>query len=123
MSKVIQVLLFSINVSSDLHLKVSLVLVICQLETITNIFYCCLWCPDRNTDALMHVVKASLGSGILAMPDAFKNCGLLFGVVGTALVALLCTHGTALIVSNIYSLLAIRSKITTTYTLDKLVSY
>lgn len=53
----------------------------------------------RDFDALLHVIKSSLGSGILAMPDAFKNSGLIFGLIGTILVGILCTHGTYLIVS------------------------
>jgi len=41
---------------------------------------------------LAHLLKSSLGSGILAMPMAFKNAGLLFGLVGTLVVGFLCTH-------------------------------
>uniref|UniRef100_A0A2S2QJZ7 Proton-coupled amino acid transporter 4 n=1 Tax=Sipha flava TaxID=143950 RepID=A0A2S2QJZ7_9HEMI len=42
--------------------------------------------------ALLHLIKSSLGSGILAMPNAFKNGGLIFGLVGTAAIGTLCTH-------------------------------
>ncbi|XP_069688333.1 proton-coupled amino acid transporter-like protein pathetic [Periplaneta americana] len=45
-----------------------------------------------DCDTLTHLLKASLGTGILAMPDAFKNAGLTAGVVGTVLVAVICTH-------------------------------
>lgn len=38
------------------------------------------------------MVKSSLGSGILAMPNALKNGGLLFGGIGTLLIGLLCGH-------------------------------
>ncbi|XP_026727945.1 proton-coupled amino acid transporter-like protein pathetic isoform X2 [Trichoplusia ni] len=43
-------------------------------------------------DTLTHLLKASLGTGILAMPKAFKRAGLVFGVLFTILVAVVCTH-------------------------------
>lgn len=42
--------------------------------------------------SLAHLLKSSLGSGILAMPLAFKNAGLLFGLFGTLAAGFLCTH-------------------------------
>lgn len=42
--------------------------------------------------SLLHMLKSSLGSGILAMPMAFKNSGLLLGAVGTIVVGILCTY-------------------------------
>ncbi|XP_055918119.1 proton-coupled amino acid transporter-like protein pathetic isoform X2 [Eupeodes corollae] len=45
-----------------------------------------------TSGSLAHLLKSSLGSGILAMPMAFKNAGLLFGMVGTLVVGFLCTH-------------------------------
>lgn len=42
--------------------------------------------------ALAHLLKASLGSGVLAMPLAFKNAGLLIGSFGTLLIGLICCH-------------------------------
>lgn len=40
----------------------------------------------------MHLLKGSLGSGILAMPMAFANAGLWFGLVATFAVGTLCTY-------------------------------
>ncbi|XP_075228660.1 proton-coupled amino acid transporter-like protein pathetic isoform X2 [Lycorma delicatula] len=40
----------------------------------------------------MHLLKASLGTGILAMPMAFKNAGLLFGLFGTFFIGYICTY-------------------------------
>ncbi|CAL7935557.1 unnamed protein product [Xylocopa violacea] len=48
--------------------------------------------PTTDCDTLTHLLKASLGTGILSMPLAFKNAGLLVGVFSTILVAFVCTH-------------------------------
>ncbi|CAH2103185.1 unnamed protein product [Euphydryas editha] len=45
-----------------------------------------------NMDTLTHLLKASLGTGILAMPKAFKSSGLISGIFFTILVAIVCTH-------------------------------
>ncbi|XP_046486293.1 proton-coupled amino acid transporter-like protein CG1139 isoform X2 [Neodiprion pinetum] len=42
--------------------------------------------------SLAHLLKASLGTGILAMPSAIKNGGLLFGAICTILIGILCAH-------------------------------
>lgn len=44
------------------------------------------------TGALLHLIKSSLGTGVLAMPNAFKNGGLIFGLFGTAAIGALCAH-------------------------------
>uniref|UniRef100_A0A1B6CN84 Amino acid transporter transmembrane domain-containing protein n=1 Tax=Clastoptera arizonana TaxID=38151 RepID=A0A1B6CN84_9HEMI len=67
-------------------------------------------------DALLHVIKSSLGSGILAMPDAFKNSGLIFGLIGTIFVGILCTHGTYLIVKCSQELCYLYQKTSLGYT-------
>ena len=42
--------------------------------------FCCVFifkvCLCRNTECLMHLLKGMLGTGILAMPVAYKNGGL-----------------------------------------------
>lgn len=48
--------------------------------------------PTTDCDTLTHLLKASLGTGILSMPIAFKHAGLLVGVFATILVAFVCTH-------------------------------
>ncbi|KPJ06322.1 Proton-coupled amino acid transporter 4 [Papilio machaon] len=48
--------------------------------------------PTSNMDTLTHLLKASLGTGILAMPKAFKSSGLINGIFLTILVAVICTH-------------------------------
>ncbi|VVC38476.1 Amino acid transporter, transmembrane domain [Cinara cedri] len=41
-----------------------------------------------NTEAIVHMVKATIGGGFLAMPEAFSNAGLLVGSVGTVIMGL-----------------------------------
>lgn len=41
---------------------------------------------------MIHLLKGNIGTGIFAMPDAFKNAGLLVGSVGIPVMALICVH-------------------------------
>jgi proton-coupled amino acid transporter len=50
--------------------------------------------------ALMHLLKGSLGTGVLAMALAFKNSGLVFGAIGTVVVGFICTHCVYVLVSG-----------------------
>lgn len=56
--------------------------------------------PNSTMGSLAHLLKSSLGTGILAMPAAFKNAGLLFGALGTIIVGLICTHCVHILVST-----------------------
>jgi len=53
-----------------------------------------------NTDTIIHLLKGNLGTGILAMPDAIKNSGLVVGNVGLVLMAYVCIHCMHLLVEN-----------------------
>ncbi|XP_028160775.1 proton-coupled amino acid transporter-like protein pathetic isoform X2 [Ostrinia nubilalis] len=48
--------------------------------------------PTSDMDTLIHLLKGSLGSGILAMPMAFLNAGLYFGLVATFAIGGICTY-------------------------------
>ncbi|XP_030570953.1 proton-coupled amino acid transporter-like protein CG1139 isoform X2 [Drosophila novamexicana] len=48
--------------------------------------------PTSDLETFVHLLKGSLGSGILAMPMAFANAGLWFGLVATLFVGTLCTY-------------------------------
>lgn len=48
--------------------------------------------PTSNLDTMIHLLKGNIGTGILAMPDAFKNAGLFVGTIGTLLMGIICTH-------------------------------
>lgn len=41
---------------------------------------------------MVHLLKGNIGTGIFAMPDAFKNAGLLVGSIGLPIMALICVH-------------------------------
>lgn len=43
-------------------------------------------------ETLMHMIKANIGSGLLAIPFAFKNAGLVFGSFGLWFTAAVCLH-------------------------------
>ncbi|XP_063222734.1 proton-coupled amino acid transporter-like protein pathetic isoform X2 [Bacillus rossius redtenbacheri] len=48
--------------------------------------------PTSNLDTMIHLLKGNIGTGILAMPDAFRNAGLVVGTLGTLLMGVVCTH-------------------------------
>ncbi|XP_055595085.1 proton-coupled amino acid transporter-like protein pathetic isoform X2 [Uranotaenia lowii] len=48
--------------------------------------------PTSSTETLVHLLKGSLGSGILAMPLAFLHAGLWFGLGATIIIGLICTY-------------------------------
>uniref|UniRef100_A0A1B6KPD0 Amino acid transporter transmembrane domain-containing protein n=1 Tax=Graphocephala atropunctata TaxID=36148 RepID=A0A1B6KPD0_9HEMI len=48
--------------------------------------------PTTDTETLIHLLKGSLGTGILAMPTAFRNAGLFFGLFATFLIGVVCTY-------------------------------
>jgi len=55
--------------------------------------------PTSNFDTLVHLLKGNIGTGILAMPDAFKNAGLYVGLFGTMIMGIICTHCMHMLVS------------------------
>ncbi|CAG9865352.1 unnamed protein product [Phyllotreta striolata] len=54
--------------------------------------------PNSYFGAVVHIVKGSLGIGILSVPRAFKTAGLLMGTLGTIFVGVLCTYNIHLLV-------------------------
>ncbi|XP_050362635.1 proton-coupled amino acid transporter-like protein pathetic isoform X2 [Nymphalis io] len=55
--------------------------------------------PNSFIRSLANLLKASLGSGILAIPLAFKNSGWGVGIVGTVIIAFICGHCVYIFVS------------------------
>lgn len=56
--------------------------------------------PNNYLGAFVHLVKSSLGTGILAVPRAFKSAGLLVGLIGNILIGILCTHTVYILVQT-----------------------
>lgn len=52
---------------------------------------------------MIHLLKGNIGSGILAMPDAFSNAGLVVGTIGTLFMGFVCTHCMHMLVSLVLS--------------------
>ncbi|ALC44494.1 path [Drosophila busckii] len=48
--------------------------------------------PTTDSETLTHLLKASLGTGILGMPIAFMYSGLVLGIFATIFTAFICTH-------------------------------
>ncbi|XP_014470141.1 PREDICTED: proton-coupled amino acid transporter 1-like [Dinoponera quadriceps] len=60
--------------------------------------------PTSNAETLIHLLKGSLGTGILAMPNAFCNSGFLVGVIATIIIGVLCTYCLHILVKAQYKL-------------------
>lgn len=60
--------------------------------------------PTTNWETLVHLLKGSLGTGILAMPNAFMNAGLIIGTISTILIGILCTYCLHILVKAQYEL-------------------
>ncbi|KAL4705702.1 hypothetical protein ACJJTC_018775 [Scirpophaga incertulas] len=60
--------------------------------------------PTSDMDTLIHLLKGSLGSGILAMPMAFLNAGLFFGLIATFLIGGICTYCVHVLVRTAHDL-------------------
>ncbi|KAK8379494.1 hypothetical protein O3P69_019424 [Scylla paramamosain] len=48
--------------------------------------------PTNNCETLIHVLKGNVGTGLLAMPEAFKHAGLWVGFLGIPIMGLVCIH-------------------------------
>lgn len=53
-----------------------------------------------NLETLVHLMKGSLGSGILAMPLAFAHAGLWFGLISTFIIGGICTYCVHILVKS-----------------------
>ncbi|XP_037906992.1 proton-coupled amino acid transporter-like protein CG1139 isoform X2 [Hermetia illucens] len=48
--------------------------------------------PTSTIETFVHILKAALGTGVLAMPEAFKYAGYVNGVISTCLIGFICVH-------------------------------
>ncbi|XP_063633178.1 proton-coupled amino acid transporter-like protein CG1139 [Cydia splendana] len=72
--------------------------------------------PTTNTETLLHLMKGSLGTGILAMPRAFANSGYVVGAIGTVVIGVLCTYCIHVLIDSCYVLCKRRKQPSLTYT-------
>ncbi|XP_054166252.1 neutral amino acid uniporter 4-like isoform X2 [Oppia nitens] len=45
-----------------------------------------------NIQTMMHLLKGNIGTGILAMPSAFANAGILVGTIALPIMGIICIH-------------------------------
>lgn len=62
-------------------------------------FKCYLLHFYRYADTMLHLFRGNIGSGLLAMGDAFRNGGIIFAPIMTAILGVLCVHAQHLLVS------------------------
>ncbi|XKL66370.1 hypothetical protein PGB90_009790 [Kerria lacca] len=60
--------------------------------------------PTTYCDSLLHLLKFSVGTGILTIPSAFKDVGYILGISGIAFIAVLYTHCMHLLIKSEYEL-------------------
>ncbi|XP_022129533.2 proton-coupled amino acid transporter-like protein CG1139 [Pieris rapae] len=48
--------------------------------------------PTSYLDTMLHLFRGNIGSGLLAMGDAFKNGGIIFSPIMTAIIGIICVH-------------------------------
>ncbi|KAG4077274.1 hypothetical protein HA402_009903 [Bradysia odoriphaga] len=60
--------------------------------------------PTTDVETLTHLLKASLGTGILAMPVAFMYSGIVVGIFATVFTAFICTHCSYILVKCAHTL-------------------
>lgn len=53
-------------------------------------------------ESLTHLLRGNIGSGLMAMGDAFKNGGLLFGSAMTLFLGIVCVHNQHVLVGGRY---------------------
>lgn len=69
----------------------------------------------RNSETLFHLLKGSLGTGILAMPNAFYHAGYILGLIGTLVIGIICTYSVHLLIKAEYELCKRNKKPSLTY--------
>ncbi|CAH0402211.1 unnamed protein product [Chilo suppressalis] len=60
--------------------------------------------PTSYADTMIHLLKGSIGAGIMAMPSAFNRMGLIAGSIGMILVGIFATYCIQLLISTQYEL-------------------
>ncbi|KAG6461876.1 proton-coupled amino acid transporter-like protein CG1139 [Manduca sexta] len=60
--------------------------------------------PTSYSDTMIHLLKGSIGAGILAMPDAVCRLGIMYSIIGLLLVCIFATYCIQLLIAAQYQL-------------------
>ena len=52
----------------------------------------------RNFETIIHILKGNIGIGVLTLPRAIRNSGLIGGIIGLSVIAAICIYGMHLLV-------------------------
>ena len=52
-----------------------------------------------NLETIVHILKGNIGIGVLTLPMAIRNSGLIFGSIGLIFIAYLCVYCMMLLVN------------------------
>ncbi|XP_063393374.1 proton-coupled amino acid transporter-like protein CG1139 [Cydia fagiglandana] len=55
--------------------------------------------PTSYLDTMLHIFRGNIGSGLLAMGDAYKNGGIVFAPIMTAILGVICVHAQHLLLN------------------------
>ncbi|XP_054276883.1 proton-coupled amino acid transporter-like protein CG1139 isoform X2 [Macrosteles quadrilineatus] len=58
--------------------------------------------PTTDFEAATHLLKGSVGAGLLAMPKAFSHVGVVFGFIITVIITFLCVYAMDVLLSMQY---------------------
>ncbi|CAG9130323.1 unnamed protein product [Plutella xylostella] len=58
--------------------------------------------PTTYSETLMHMLKGSIGAGILAMPEACRRTGVLWGIIGIILIGVFATYCIHILIKSQY---------------------
>jgi len=64
-----------------------------------------------NFETIIHILKGNIGIGVLTLPMAIRNSGLIFGSLGLAMIAYLCVYCMTLLVKAAHKACATRPHI------------
>ncbi|XP_023933886.2 proton-coupled amino acid transporter-like protein CG1139 [Bicyclus anynana] len=60
--------------------------------------------PTSYADTMIHLLKGSIGAGVLAMPEAVRRVGIILGIFGVALIGSFATYCIQLLIAAQYEL-------------------
>ncbi|CAG9782157.1 unnamed protein product [Diatraea saccharalis] len=55
-------------------------------------------------ETMLHIFKGNIGSGLLAMGDAFRNGGIVFATISTVVLGIICVHAQHILLNSAESM-------------------